>query len=139
MPEEVKNGFSADMIAPCGLNCAVCYAHMRAKNICGGCRSANNLPNSCLRCIIRTCYKRKERDADFCYVCDSFPCAKLKALDKRYRSKYATDIKKIQQTIKTQGLNALLIQQQRQWTCPTCGSLICMHRGSCDTCAPNDK
>lgn len=139
MAEQTNNAFNTGMVAPCGLNCAVCYAHMRQKNRCGGCRSGENLPNSCLNCIIRNCDKRWGREADFCYVCDSYPCARLKALDKRYRTKYATDIRKIQETMKTQGLDALLIQQRQQWTCPTCGGLICMHRGTCDICAPIEK
>ncbi len=133
------NEMDCGMIAPCGINCTVCYAHMRSKNRCGGCRSADNLPNSCQRCIIRSCDKRKDGEADFCFVCAQYPCAKLKSLDKRYRTKYATDIREIQETIKTQGLNALLKQQKKQWTCPTCGSLICMHKGTCGTCAPKEK
>jgi predicted RNA-binding Zn-ribbon protein involved in translation (DUF1610 family) len=65
-------------------------------------------------------------------------CARLKALDKRYRAKYFTDIKENQETIKTAGMDVFLQQQKKRWTCPTCGSVICMHRGTCDTCTPND-
>ncbi len=135
----MKSIFRADMIAPCGINCTVCYAHMRQKSTCGGCRSNDNLSNACQRCIIRNCDKREGGATDFCYVCDSYPCAKLKALDKRYRTKYATDIRDIQETIRRQGMEALLEKQRAQWTCPTCGGLICMHRGACDICAQNEK
>ncbi len=139
MAENLKNGMHAGLIAPCGLNCALCYAHLRKKNTCGGCRGNENLPASCVRCIIRGCDKREGSGADFCYVCADYPCAKLKALDKRYRTKYATDIRENQRTIKTQGLDAFLSQQKQRWTCPKCDSLICMHRGTCDTCAPKEK
>ena len=130
----MSNDLKADMIAPCGINCALCYAHMRKKNTCGGCRNGDNLPGSCLSCIIRNCDKRE--DVDFCYTCAAYPCARFKSLDKRYRTKYATNLKEIQETIKTQGINALLEQLKEQWTCPDCGSLICIHRGTCDVCAP---
>lgn len=134
MTVDKVNDMNAAMVAPCGLNCALCYAHLRTKNACGGCRSSDNLPNYCLRCIIRNCDARKCGEADFCYVCADYPCARLKALDKRYRAKYATDLKENQQTIKTQGMDLFLEQQKQRWTCPVCGGVISVHRSYCDTC-----
>lgn len=35
----------ANLIAPCGMNCALCYAYQRHSKPCGGCREGgSNLP-----------------------------------------------------------------------------------------------
>lgn len=127
---------NATMIAPCGMNCALCYAHLRVKNSCGGCRSKDdiNMPAYCQRCIIRSCEARSESESDFCYVCESYPCKRLKALDKRYRTKYAMSMMDNLSVIKTKGMDAFLRQQSEHWTCQKCGGIICVHGGLCNTC-----
>lgn len=125
----------ATMIAPCGMNCALCYAYLREKNKCDGCRGRDEtkMP-SCQRCIISHCDARAEGESDFCYVCDKYPCARLKALDKRYRTKYAMSMLENLSAIKTQGMDTFLQQQSERWTCLDCGGVICVHRGYCETC-----
>ncbi len=128
----------ASMIAPCGMNCTLCYAYLREKNKCDGCRgSVESKMPSCVRCIISHCDARAECESDFCYVCDKYPCKRLKELDKRYRTKYSMSMLENLSAIKTQGMDAFLKQQSERWTCPDCGGVICVHRGYCYTCGPS--
>ena len=77
------------LIAPCGMNCGICYAYLREKNKCPGCRlfSAKE-PVSIARCKIRNCEIIQKGKVKYCFECDNFPCKNLKQLDKRYRTKY---------------------------------------------------
>jgi len=78
-----KNPFRTTLVAPCGMDCAICMAFLREKNRCGGCYSANC---SCRRhCTIAACEHIRGR---YRHGCGSFPCRRLKQLDKRYRAKY---------------------------------------------------
>ena len=48
---------SKELIAPCGMNCAVCKAHLRdlqEKNYCGGCNN-NPVYLYCQKCVMRNC------------------------------------------------------------------------------------
>jgi len=131
---------NATMIAPCGMNCTLCYAHLRDKRKCDGCRGSDEtkMP-SCVRCMIRNCEARTDSESDFCYVCAEYPCKKLKALDKRYRTKYAMSMLDNLSDIKTAGMDAFLMQQSERWTCPDCGGVICVHGGYCQTCGPKEQ
>ncbi|MEI8143633.1 MAG: DUF3795 domain-containing protein [Candidatus Berkelbacteria bacterium] len=80
----MNNQINKNLIAPCGMDCGVCSAHLREKNQCLGCNLGPNMV-SCLRCKLRTCTDRKGK---YCYDCQKFPCQRLKHLDQRYRAKY---------------------------------------------------
>jgi hypothetical protein len=46
------------LVAPCGMNCGLCMRHLRDKNRCQGCRSADDgKAKSVLACPIRKCEK----------------------------------------------------------------------------------
>ena len=70
----------------------------------------------------------------FCFDCEYFPCTRLKALDKRYRTKYHLSMITNLEFIKEYGMQAFLDQETPKWTCPECGSLICCHNGLCLNC-----
>jgi hypothetical protein len=123
----------ASLIAPCGINCALCYAYQRDKNHCGGCRSENIPFDSCRSCIIRNCEMRLQNGWSDCGPCEK-PCARLKQLDKRYRAKYNTNLFENLACIRDDGMDAFLKRQAAQWTCPDCGALLCMHREKCLSC-----
>jgi len=89
----------SDLVAPCGMNCRLCYAYQREKNHCEG-----------------------------------FPCLRMKQLDKRYRTKYHMSMIENLQMIEQNGMNAFLQQQGQRWTCPACGSIICVHKAACLDC-----
>ena len=120
------------LIAPCGMNCSLCMAYLRTKNHCPGCRAAHNSPyKSIQHCIIRNCAKL---DSDFCMDCDGFPCARMKNLDKRYRTKYHMSMIANLILIKDKGIQHFLSEESEKWTCPECGGTINVHRDVCSTC-----
>lgn len=71
------------LIAPCGMNCALCQAYQGKGLACYGCGQGGER-KSCRNCSIRKCEHKKA----FCFECAEYPCKRLKALDKRYRAKY---------------------------------------------------
>jgi hypothetical protein len=118
------------IIAPCGINCSLCRVFNREKDSCPGCRSLNGgKPGYCTKCIIRNC---ENLDAGgYCYTCDRFPCKRLKALDKRYRTKYDNPLVDNLILIRDLGLEFFRSSEHHKWECPQCGGLICIHTGIC--------
>ncbi len=123
------------MIAPCGMNCGLCLAHQREKKQCLGCRvDSPNKRKSCTGCSIILCDKRRGKDADFCYVCDSFPCTRMKTLDKRYRTNYNMSMFENLHYIKGHGIDAFVENEKKRWACDVCGGARCVHRDYCLVC-----
>ena len=49
------DAIDVNMLAPCGLNCVLCYRHL-GKNPCPGCRARKDEPESYQhKCIMRAC------------------------------------------------------------------------------------
>ena len=123
------------LIAPCGINCRLCYAYVREKNHCPGCRGDDSLKmKSCLACKIKNCEIFSNGNYQYCFECDEFPCARVSHLDKRYRTKYGTSVIENLNTIKNYGVNDFVISDQVKWTCPECGGMLCMHKPECFSC-----
>ena len=123
------------LIAPCGMNCALCYAYLREKNKCPGCRGSNeNKAYSCVNCRIINCDTLNQRKLKFCFSCKTFPCARLKQLDKRYRTKYGMSMIENLGNIKEHGIRDFVKQEKQRWTCPNCDGIICVHRVDCSYC-----
>lgn len=79
------------LLAPCGINCAICKGYLREENRCPGCRYLDpkiNTFKSCTNCIIKKCEELKKTKSNFCYECEKFPCKRMKDLNKRYVKKY---------------------------------------------------
>jgi hypothetical protein len=132
----MKNNKST-LIAPCGMNCALCLGYQREKNHCNGCRNEENVKyktKGCANCIIKNCDLLKSTSSGFCYECDKFPCKRLKDLDKRYRTKYSMSMLENLEDIKKEGLEEFVKQQNIKWKCSGCNRLICVHRGFCLSC-----
>jgi len=124
-----------ELIAPCGMNCRLCYAYQREKKKCKGCRGdIITLPNSCLRCTIRNCPTIANNISGFCYECDEYPCRRLKDLDKRYRTNYHMSMFENLEDIKNNGMELFLKQEEKRWACSECGSIICIHHNTCPVC-----
>lgn len=123
------------VIAPCGINCSVCRATLRQKNVCPGCWGENALkPRFCIRCIIKNCTLLEETPSKFCYECPKYPCLRLKQLDRRYRLKYHTSVLSNLQTIKKEGLFVFMEKEKVKWKCSHCGGTVCIHSGNCMNC-----
>ncbi|HDP68638.1 MAG TPA: DUF3795 domain-containing protein [Candidatus Marinimicrobia bacterium] len=123
------------LIAPCGMNCALCMAFQREKNHCSGCNLDNeNKPKSCVRCIIVNCELRKQTASGFCYECSKFPCHRMKQLDKRYRTKYRMSMLENLEYIRLNGLKRFIGFESERWRCQNCGQLVSVHRTYCLHC-----
>lgn len=129
-----------DMIAPCGMNCALCVSYQADiyeinkkgfnKKICKGCIPSNR------ECHYkRKCEKLSSNLVRFCHECKEFPCSMLKTLDSRYRKKYHMSMIENQDFIKKNGIEMFLEDQSQKWNCHECRGLICCHNGLCLNCS----
>lgn len=124
----------ATHIAPCGMNCRLCYGYIRPKNPCPGCRGPQQgKPKACTSCKIVQCAKRIENGWPTCAPCNT-PCRRLKDLDKRYREKYHMSMVENLAHIRQKGMASFLQWQQRRFSCPVCGKELCVHRENCPHC-----
>lgn len=133
---KTKSTITPKLIAPCGMNCGICIAHLRDKNKCLGCREIDeNKPNGCKKCTIKSCQILKNNKMIFCSdKCEKFPCTRLKNLDKRYETKYKMSMLENLENIKKLGIKKFVKSEQKRWKCPKCGELLCVHRNSCLNC-----
>lgn len=123
------------LIAPCGMNCGICIAHMRDKNKCFGCNSESGYKaSSCINCIIKNCEHIKSSESGFCYDCEKYPCKRLKQLDKRYRTKYRMSMIENLDTIRKFGMAEFLKSENEKWKCTNCGARVSAHRNNCLSC-----
>jgi len=123
-------------IAPCGMNCEICKYHYREKNTCLGCRNLDkNNPITRFNCIVRECEILKEKKWNYCSdKCDKYPCKRLKALDKRYSTKYHMSMLENLEFIKKNGIEKFLEKEKKKWECPNCGGIITCHGDMCLNC-----
>ena len=122
------------LIAPCGMNCRLCLAFSREKNTCPGCRGEDSLKSkSCALCRIKSCGEMAAK-ARYCYSCRVFPCARLKRLDKRYRTRYGMSMIQNLVEIRESGIRSFVRKEKERWACQGCGALLCVHRPECRSC-----
>jgi hypothetical protein len=127
--------FESSQIAPCGMNCGSCLGYLRERNRCPGCRIIfNDKAKSRVNCIIRNCPRLAGGTSGFCYECEKFPCRRMKDLDKRYRTKYRTSLIENLQMISAKGIGNFLEFEAARRTCPSCGTVLCVHRVNCPQC-----
>ena len=129
------------LIAPCGMNCALCMAYIGKKidinkkgfkrMYCEGCIPRGK---NCLH-MAKSCELLKNGEVRFCFECENYPCKRLKALDKRYRTKYHLSMIENLNYIKQHGMKEFLEEEEGKWSCPDCGSVICCHNGLCLECS----
>lgn len=129
------NSIDPILVAPCGINCRLCRAYVREKDVCPGCRGDDaQKMKSCLACRIKNCEKLVTGEFTYCYECDVFPCDRVSHLDKRYRTKYGASPIDNLAKIKTAGIALFVESENAKWTCPECGAMICMHKPQCLSC-----
>lgn len=130
--------FTADMIAPCGLDCSICSRAQIEDGPCPGCNGPDrNKPDFCAnRCGIILCKKRKDNGYAFCDECPNYPCDNVMEKENRYTSRYPLRESPLEnlRLIREEGMEAFLERERRLWTCPNCGSPICVHTGVCSGC-----
>ena len=129
------DSITPEMIAPCGMNCALCIGHLRERKPCAGCLGTDiGKPSHCVVCRIKLCPGMKKGGENFCFTCATFPCPRLRQLDKRYRAKYGMSMIENLDHIRELGLKEFVSRERGRWTCPKCGGVICVHRESCIFC-----
>jgi hypothetical protein len=129
------NVMQTTLIAPCGMNCSLCIAYIRKRNPCHGCRCDDSKkPKTRAACRIKTCDTLKQGNAGYCFRCDTFPCDRLKHLDKRYRTAYGMSMIDNLVHIKKFGLRHFIKSEKERWACPGCGKLLCVHKQQCPYC-----
>lgn len=123
------------LIAPCGINCGVCFAHLRSRNPCPGCRGPDvGKPVTRVRCIMKKCERSGMGGGKFCFRCHEFPCESLLRLDRRYRARYHMSPIDNLRRIDEDGITKFLDSERKQWTCSACGGTVCVHKAICMTC-----
>ncbi len=124
------------MIAPCGMNCALCSAFHRERKPCPGCLLEDaSKSNYCVECKIKNCDQldltgRKK----YCYTCKEFPCKRIKQMDKRYSTKYGMSVIENLEYIKEHGIRKFVKKERDRWTCQHCGGVIVVHKENCLYC-----
>src|SRR4030042_3165397 len=87
MPENIDK----IMFAPCGMNCMVCYVHLKKKKPCSGCLCSDaGKPERCKFCEIKNC--AQEKGFIYCFKCKTFPCKRIKNLEKSYQTRYQVSL-----------------------------------------------
>ena len=127
-----RSDFTAEMLSPCGMNCAVCYKHL-GKKPCGGCGAGGGeKPAHCRDCRIRDC--AESQGVRLCLACGAFPCKRIRALDRSYQVRYGVSLIENSREIQRLGPAAFQEAQRRRHTCPACGGVISLHDGICARC-----
>ena len=121
-----------ELLAPCGMNCQVCYRHLTPRRAClGGRGGASNKPTHCRDCALKAC--AAERGVAFCAACSRFPCKSMAALEKTYQKRWGISLAETGRRAAAGEAEALLAGQRRRWLC-TCGGVISLHDGVCSEC-----
>ena len=133
-----ENLFTAEMIAPCGLDCSICKRALAETDPCPGCHGPDeNKPEFCAKkCGIILCRKRRENGYAYCDECPDYPCADVLEKENRYTSKYPLyeSPGKNLRDLRELGMEEFLENERSEWTCKECGSAVSVHTGVCSGC-----
>jgi hypothetical protein len=129
MPGKIEN----QLFAPCGMNCMVCYVHLKEKKPCSGCLGDDNhKPERCKTCKIKIC--TQEKGLTHCYKCSEFPCKQIKSLEKSYIKRYNTSLIENSKKVQEIGLTAFEACERKKWICRICSGVISLHDAECSDC-----
>ncbi|MBN2488189.1 MAG: DUF3795 domain-containing protein [Methanosarcinaceae archaeon] len=136
------------LIAPCGMNCAICSSYLAYENeiprkrgkvtYCKGCRPRNK-QCAFLKKRCEDELKLLKGDIDFCFECNCFPCEGLERLDQGYRKKYDMSMIENLNEIKETGISRFIKDQYEKYKCSECGNLISVHNKKCFVCDDIDS
>ena len=129
-----------ELIAPCGMNCAICsrylsYANHLKRSHCAGCRSEGK---KCSYLFEKCCGingdLKDNATANFCFECDQYPCKQINRMDVRYRSHYEMSVKDNLDSINKIGVEQFTKEQYEKYRCSKCGGVISIHNRKCFKC-----
>lgn len=136
----MKNKFSKDLIAPCGMDCNVCSGFLAMRHdiknkgipmtYCQGCRPRDK------KCAFlkKRCERLLKHSVTFCSECPEFPCENITHIDTRYQKFFRMSLLENLASIKTNGMEQFLRAEEEKWRCPNCGGTISCHNGLCFVC-----
>jgi hypothetical protein len=135
---EKQNPISKELIAPCGMNCAVCsrylaYVNNLNKSQCVGCKPRNS-KCSYLFGKCKGMNKNSNGNSNFCFECTLYPCKEINRMDERYRTNYNMSMKDNLERIKKKGISIFIKEQYKKHSCSICGGLISVHNRKCFKC-----
>jgi hypothetical protein len=130
---------SKDLIAPCGMTCAICsryLAHINnfRQNQCAGCRPSNKECSYLFGKCTGINHAILTGDAAFCTECEQYPCKEIKRMDKRYRENYKMSVKDNLEFISNAGIDKFTEKEYEKHHCSKCGGLISIHNRKCFKC-----
>jgi len=127
----------------CGLYCGACSSMLTLErnqgapdaahfvcdyeeSPCPGCKGGETQDCEFIRCC-------QEHDVSCCAYCNDFPCEMLKrfSVDEWVHHR---DVIANHTRIKEIGIEAWLLEQSKQWTCPSCGARTHWYKTSCPLC-----
>jgi len=140
MSDHIRDSIPEELIAPCGMNCAVCsnylaYVNNLKRSQCAGCRPSNkNCTYLFEKCSGMNHGLEGTATAKFCYECSQYPCKAINRMDSRYQKSYGMSVKANQEHIKNNGLSRFVKEEYRLRHCEKCGGLISVHNRKCFKC-----
>jgi hypothetical protein len=137
------NPISEELIAPCGMNCALCsryqsYVNHLKRSQCAGCRPRNE------KCtyLFAKCTginNTAKGNAPFCFECSQYPCKQINRINDRYRKNYKMSMIDNLEYIQEKGISKFINEQYKTYRCSQCGGLISIHNRKCFKCEPITK
>lgn len=123
------------LIPPCGMNSAIRSRYLQEKDNCRGCSiDDDSKPKYCTVCRIGNCESLGYAAARYCLACERYPCARLKCLDKPYRTRYGMSMNDNLRVIEDKGITEFAKLEVIQWKYSRCGECLCVHREQCMFC-----
>jgi hypothetical protein len=129
-----------ELVAPCGMNCAICsrylsYLNNLKRSQCAGCRPGNKTCSYLFaKCSGINGARQGNANARFCFDCDQYPCRQINRMDDRYRSNYGMSVKDNLERINRIGVVKFAQEQYEEYRCSTCGGVISIHNRKCFKC-----
>lgn len=129
-----------ELIAPCGMNCAICsrylsYVNNLNKSQCIGCRPGNKKCSYLFgKCSGMNSTIKGNATSFFCYECQEYPCKQINRMDSRYRKNYKMSVKDNLEYINKMGIDEFLNEQYKEHHCPRCDGLLSIHNRKCFNC-----
>ena len=137
-----------ELLGFCGVYCGACTTYRayndndqalveweikmgmpREEIICKGCRS-DFVNKWCSECKFRKCIE--SRKIENCFQCDIFPCKMLVDFSKT-RPHRTLGLKNLIQ-LKSTSFEEWLKEQEKRWTCPSCGKKLHWYAEKCPKC-----
>ena len=130
--------FTAEMIAPCGLDCSLCSMAQSKVNPCPGCNGPEEHKFFyCSQiCGIMKCAKFKANRYRFCDECPDYPCEDVMEKENRYMGDYPLRESPLQnlKRIREAGMETFLAEERAKWSCRECSGAVSVHTGLCSNC-----